>query len=269
LPRPILFLTDYGLDDELVGICHAVVARIAPEVRVIDLTHAVAPHDVLAGALFLSSAVPYAPDDAVWLAVVDPGVGTERRAVAVEAGSAVLVGPDNGLLSLAWDELGGARHAVAIDAERVAPGPVSATFHGRDVFAPAAARIASGAGLEELGSLVDPESLVRLTVPGPEVEPGKLRARVLGVDRFGNVRLAARETDLGRAGLADEQALAVEAGDRQVVAPRVRTYGEIGDGEEAVLVDSGGWLSVARNRSSAAQTLRVTTGDFVILAGRR
>ena len=269
MPRPILFLTDYGLDDDLVGMCHAVIARIVPEVRVIDLTHGVPPHDVMAGALSLSSAVPYAPRDAVWLAVVDPGVGTERRAVAVEAGSARLVGPDNGLLSLAWDALGGPGLAVAIDAERVAPGPASATFHGRDVFAPAAARLASGTGIEELGSSVDPSSLVRIEVPGPEIQPGRVRARVLDVDRFGNLRLAAREPDLERAGLAEEAALSVEAGERQVVAPRVPTYGDVAGGEDAVLVDSAGWVAVARNRSSAAEALRVATGDFVILTRRR
>lgn len=269
MPRPILFLTDYGLDDELVGTCHAVVARLAPDVRLIDLTHAVPRHDVLAGALSLAAATPHAPADAVWLAVVDPGVGTERRAVAVEAGESVLVGPDNGLLSLAWEALGGAGRAVAIDPVRVAPGPVSATFHGRDVFAPAAARIAAGEDLSELGDRVDPASLVRLTVPAPAIEPGRLRARVLAVDRFGNVRLAAREADLEGAGLAGDDAIGVEAGDRGVTARRARTYADVPEGLDALIVDSAGWLAVVRNQGSAAEALRVATGDFVNLAARR
>jgi S-adenosylmethionine hydrolase len=276
LPRPILFLTDYGLEDELVGTCHAVIARLAPDARVIDLTHAVPPQDVLAGALSLAAAVPYAPADAVWLAVVDPGVGTERRAVAVEAGKAVLVGPDNGLLSLACEDLGGPARAVAIEANRVAPGPVSTTFHGRDVFAPATALIAAGARLDDLGDPVDPESLVRLTVPSPEIEPGRLRVRVLTVDRFGNVRLAARERDLQGAELAEAEAVTVgaevageEAAERMVVAERARTYADVPEAHDALIVDSAGWLAVARNLGSAADGLRVATGDFVILSERR
>jgi S-adenosylmethionine hydrolase len=276
LPRPILFLSDYGLEDELVGTCHAVIARLAPDARVIDLTHAVPPQDVLAGAVSLAAAVPYAPADAVWLAVVDPGVGTERRAVAVEAGKAVLVGPDNGLLSLACEDLGGPARAVAIEANRVAPGPVSTTFHGRDVFAPATALVATGARLDDLGGPVELASLVRLTVPSPEIEPGRLRVRVLTVDRFGNVRLAAREPDLERAGLGAADAVTVaaelageEAAERMVVAQRARTYADVPEAHEALIVDSAGWLAVARNLGSAADRLRVATGDFVILSERR
>lgn len=276
MPRPILFLTDYGLQDELVGTCHAVIARLAPDARVIDLTHAVPPQDVLAGALSVAAAVPYAPADAVWLAVVDPGVGTDRRAVVVEAGKAILVGPDNGVLSLAWEELGGPARAVAIDADRVAPGPVSSTFHGRDVFAPAAALIAAGARVDDLGEPVDPASLVRLTVPPPGIGPGRLRVRVLTIDRFGNVRLAAQEPDLQRAGLTDADAVTIaaevageEAADRMVVARRARTYADVPEGHDALIVDSAGWLAVARNLGSAADGLRVATGDFVILSERR
>lgn len=276
MPRPILFLTDYGLEDELVGTCHAVIARLAPDAQVIDLTHAVPRQDVLAGALSLAAAVAYAPADAVWLAVVDPGVGTDRRAVAVEAGKAVLVGPDNGLLSLAWEDLGGPTRAVAIEANRVAPGPVSTTFHGRDVFAPATALLSAGARLDDLGDSVDPASMVRLTLPSPEVEPGRIRVRVLTVDRFGNVRLAAQEPDLQRAGLADADVLTVvaevageEAAERMVVAHRAQTYADVPEGHDALIVDSAGWLAVARNLGSAADGLRVATGDFVFLSERR
>ncbi|HEX2031999.1 MAG TPA: SAM-dependent chlorinase/fluorinase, partial [Actinomycetota bacterium] len=204
MARPILFLTDYGLDDEFVGVCHAVMARLAPEARVIDLTHGIPPQDVMAGALALSEAVPHAPPDAVYLGVVDPGVGTERRAVAVAAGGALLVGPDNGLLLLAARALGGVERAVEIDAGRVVSGPVSATFHGRDVFAPAAARLAVSGDLRSLGGGVDPASLVSLEPDEPRVGPGRLTTTVLGIDRFGNVRLAARAADLGAAGLGEQ-----------------------------------------------------------------
>jgi S-adenosylmethionine hydrolase len=220
--------------------------------------------------------VPYAPADAVWLAVVDPGVGTDRGAVAVEAGKAAMVGPDNGLLSLAWEDLGGPARAVAIDEKRVAPGPVSTTFHGRDVFAPAAALIAGGARLDDLGEPVDPASLVRLTVPSPEIEPGRLRVRVLTTDRFGNVRLAAKEQDLDRAALGGADAVTVaaevageEAAHRMMVAVRARTYADVPEGQDALIVDSAGWLAVVRNHGNAADALRVATGDFVILAERR
>jgi len=142
MARPIVFVTDYGLADGFVGICHGVMARIAPEARVIDLTHAIPRQDVMRGALVLGRATDFMPGDAVYAAVVDPGVGSERRSIAVRAASgAVLVGPDNGLLSMAWDAFGGAVAAVEIAAEDVVLQPVSKTFHGRDVFAPAAAHL--------------------------------------------------------------------------------------------------------------------------------
>ena len=150
--RPIVFCTDYGLRDEFVGVCHGVMLRIAPRCSVIDLTHAIPRQDVLRGALVLSRAAPYLPVDAVYCAVVDPGVGSERRAVAVRAGTgALLVGPDNGLLSLAWSELGGAEAAFEISSPGIVLHPISNTFHGRDVFAPAAAHLAMGTSLETIG----------------------------------------------------------------------------------------------------------------------
>jgi S-adenosylmethionine hydrolase len=263
--RPILFLTDYGLGDEYVGICHAVVARLAPEVRMIDLTHGIRPGDILDGAITLASAVPHAPEYAVYLSVVDPGVGTVRRAVAFEAGSAMLTGPDNGLLSLAADALGGATRAVAIDPGRIASGSVSATFHGRDVFAPAAAMLAAGASLEDLGAAIDPSSLERLAIEPALVEPGRLEARVLGVDRFGNVRLSARTGDLVESGLEDVP-LWVRGSAGEWSARRVRTFGDLGEDELGLLEDSAGWLAVVRNGSRAANLLDVVPYDRVILS---
>jgi len=156
MTRPIVFLTDYGLADEFVGICHGVIARIAPEAHVIDLSHAITRQEVLQGALVLARATDYLPEDAVYVAVVDPGVGSDRRAIAVEASSgAVLVGPDNGLLSMAWEALGGARRAFEITSGSVMLPTPSKTFHGRDVFTPAAAHLASGTPIEDVGPAVD------------------------------------------------------------------------------------------------------------------
>jgi S-adenosyl-L-methionine hydrolase (adenosine-forming) len=261
--RPILFLSDYGLDDEFVGVCHAVIARIAPEVPIIDLAHGIPPQDVLAGGLTLAAATPHAPPDAVYLAVVDPHVGTERRPVALEAGSALLVGPDNGLLPPACDALGGPRDAVAIEAEKVARAPVSPTFHGRDVFAPAAAHLAMGTGLHDLGVPIDPSSLTRLSRLEPDVGPGRVAARVIGVDRFGNVRLAAREADLERAGLTGR--LTVSAGGLAAPAHRVRTFAEVPDAAYGLLVDSAGWAAVVRNLGNAAHDLGARRGGWVEL----
>ncbi|HEX2032386.1 MAG TPA: SAM-dependent chlorinase/fluorinase [Actinomycetota bacterium] len=257
--RPILFLTDYGLRDEFVGVCHAVMAAAAPGVRVIDLSHGVPPQDVRRGALALLAAAPYAPGDAVYLAVVDPGVGTERAAVAVAAGDALLVGPDNGLLSMAWEALGGADRAVAIDA----PAAASATFHGRDVFAPSAARLAAGASIEELGSAVDPASLLRLPVPRPRPAAGGVEAEVIGVDRFGNVQLGARPGDVP-AGLGD--VVRVGAAGSAVPCRRVRTFAEVPPGEVAVLVDSAGWLALVAPGGSAAGILGLRPGEEVLLS---
>ena len=174
-PRPIVFLSDYGLDDDFVGICHAVMARISPRSNVIDLSHAVPPQDVLRGALALHRSLPFLPTDAVVLAVVDPGVGTPRLPVAVETArhGRLLVGPDNGLLTLAWLQEQGVRSAVEIASPAARLEPVSTTFHGRDIFAPAAAHLAGGMALKELGPPVDPRSLVALSLPKAGVEPGR------------------------------------------------------------------------------------------------
>jgi S-adenosyl-L-methionine hydrolase (adenosine-forming) len=276
--RPVVFLTDYWLADEYVGICHAVVARLAPDVRVIDLSHGVARGDVLEGAVTLASAAPYAPEDAVYLAVVDPGVGTDRRAVAMEAGSASLVGRDNGLLSMAADALGGVARAVEIDPGRVAPDPVSATFHGRDMFAPAAAILARGGSLDDVGGEVETTSLVRINIPEPNARPGRLEATVIGIDRFGNIRLGARLSDLERAGTSGENRnIGLEmplrregtsgaiAGYEVPLRP-VRTFAELDPAEVGILEDSGGWLALVRNGSSAAEALRLAPYDRVVLS---
>jgi S-adenosylmethionine hydrolase len=270
-PRSIVFLSDYGLDDEFVGLCHAVMAGISPGSLVIDLTHAIPPQDVLRGAVVLAQSVPFLPPDAVLLAVVDPGVGTARRPVAVEAGEdgAMLVGPDNGVLSLAWESLGGPVRAARIDSPEVILQPVSRTFHGRDVFAPAAAHLAAGRALDQLGEALPPGSLVRVHIPEPEVEPGEVHAEVLGVDRFGNLQLSARAAHLERAGLTGQPELEAVTKAGPTALPWVATFADVAEGRPAAFVDSGGWVAVVVNRGSAAEAFDLGPGEPVTLRRAR
>jgi hypothetical protein len=258
--RPIVFLTDYGLADEFVGICRGVIERIAPGTDVVDLTHQIERQSVLHGAIVLGRAARFMPGDAVYLAVVDPGVGSERRPVAVEASSgAVLVGPDNGLLSMAWTALGGAARAVEIASDDVVLHPVSRTFHGRDIFAPAAAHLATGTPLERLGRAIDPETLQTVEISGPMVTPGALGARVVGVDGFGNVQLNATPDDLAAAGLRGPMAV----GPNEV--PLVSTFADVPEGYPALIVDSQGFIAIVVNHGSASRSFDLRPGDAVTL----
>jgi S-adenosyl-L-methionine hydrolase (adenosine-forming) len=264
--RPILFLSDLGLKDEFVGVCQSVIARIAPDARVVDLSHGVNPMDVTLGALLLADSVPYLPEDAVLLAVVDPGVGTERKAVAVRAANGtILVGPDNGLLSLAWEALGGAEAAFEITSKDVVLSPTSNVFHGRDVFAPAAAHLAIGVAPEELGPPVEPGSLIRVETPEPEVEGDVIRCRVLDVDRFGNLQLNVRPGHLEAAGLSDRRDVRVDSAEASALALLVDTYAEVQPGGYGVVTDAWGWVTVIRYEANAASGLMVGRDDAVWL----
>ena len=259
--RPIVFMSDYGLADEFVGICHGVVARIAPGARVIDLTHAIPRQDVVAGAMALGRAAPFMPEDAVYVGVVDPGVGTARRPVAVACGSgALLVGPDNGLLSMAWAALGGAAQAAEITSKQVLLHPRSSTFHGRDVFAPAAAHLSMGMPLQDLGPSVDPGTLRTVELPAPMILRGVVGARVTGVDGYGNVQLNARPDDLQAAGVEG----AAEVAGRKV--PRASTFADVAEGSLAAIVDSQGFVALVVNGGSAANVLGLHRGDAVTLS---
>jgi len=260
MTRPIVFLTDYGLSDEFVGICHGVIARISPGTRIIDLTHAIPRQDVMSGALTLGRATRYMPADAVYLAVVDPGVGSDRRSIALRAASgALLVGPDNGVLSLAWDALGGTDTVVEVTAPDVVLHPVSKTFHGRDVFAPAAAHLSAGMPLEGLGPAVDGSGLRTLEIAVPMVARGAVGARVVGVDGFGNVRLNARPEDLEAAGLG--KILSVVG--RRV--PRVEIFADVPEGVLASIVDSQGQVALVVNHGNASEMLGLRVGAGIVL----
>jgi S-adenosylmethionine hydrolase len=265
--KPIVFLSDLGLRDEFVGVCHSVIARIAPGTTVIDLTHGVPPQDVVLGAILLAESLPFGPPDAVILAVVDPGVGTGRKAIAVETASdLLLVGPDNGLLSLAWESLGGATRAFEINSPKVVLTPVSHVFHGRDVFAPAAAALAGGLSIEDLGPPVDVASLERIQVPEPDVDDGRIRCQVLDVDRVGHIQLNVRPEHLQKSGLEQAPKLLLNSTSATASARRVETYGEVGVGEYGVLADAWGWLSIMRFEANAAGELGVREGDPIWIA---
>ena len=262
--RPVCFLSDFGLADDFVGTCKGVMHRITPGVSVVDLTHGVPDFGVEAGAELLEHATGYMPADAVYLAVVDPGVGTERRGVALSTGGgAMLVGPDNGLLVAAAESLGGISAAVALTEERFHLHPVSNTFHGRDIFAPVAAHLAAGVGLPELGEAAEPASLRRLESGPPASDRGGgLTTRILSLDHFGNARLSATTE---QAGLEYGGDLKVDAGDGEMSVRYVETFGSAGAGELVLVPDSHWRLSLAINKGNAAQALALRVGGTVRL----
>jgi S-adenosyl-L-methionine hydrolase (adenosine-forming) len=267
---PVVFVSDLGLRDEFVGVCHLVIARIAPDVRVVDLSHGVPPHDIQAGAMMLANGMTHAGPYAVALGIVDPGVGTARRAIAVRtADGPRLVGPDNGLLSLAWRTLGGVTQAVEIDPAATGATTVSAVFHGRDVFAPAAAHLAAGMPIEQLGTPLEPSILQTLELEDAESEPGRIHGSVVDVDRFGNIRLSARPSDLERAGFRVGTMVEVATTATSIRARRIVAYSDVRPGEYGMLVDAWDWVSVIRYEASAAAGMGVTRGDpvWIALAG--
>jgi S-adenosyl-L-methionine hydrolase (adenosine-forming) len=248
--------TDYGTSDGFVAACHGVIARLAPHAQVIDVTHEVPPGDVTRGAAVLAQTVAYLPT-AVHVAVVDPGVGTARRGIAVTTPAGMLVGPDNGLLPWAADALGGATAAVSLTSSDWLAERVSRTFHGRDVFAPVAARLAAGADPADAGPALDPSELVRLPDPVVATGDGWLEAEVLTVDRFGNVQLA-----------AGVDALDHVAGPIHVngtAAVRGATFADGPPGGLVVLVDSADHVAISVNGGRASVVLRVAPGDLVRL----
>ena len=264
MPRhdTISFLSDYGHADEFVGVVHSVLRAIAPHAHVIDISHDIPPHDVRAGALCLVRSVQYLRPGVV-LAVVDPGVGTSRRGVAVEVGGgeSVLVGPDNGLLAMAVSMVDGADRAVSLtntDLHLPAPG---ATFAGRDIFAPAAAHLANGVDLLELGEEIDTVSLLPGVLPVTSEEDGELRCEVLWVDRYGNVQLNVDPDEVEAWGRRIQ--VVWEGGSRTAV--RANAYDELAPGDVGLLADSYGLLAVSMPRTSAAGMLGLDAGAQVRL----
>jgi S-adenosylmethionine hydrolase len=251
----VTLLTDYGRDDEFVGVCHAVIRSIHPEAQIVDVTHGIDRYAVRQGALVLRNTLPYLPVG-VHVAVVDPQVGTERRALALRTGDGrIFVGPDNGLMSLAWERAGGVDVAVDVTRSPHRLEPVSATFHGRDLFAPVAAHLAAGAELADAGDPLEPESLERVELPRPTKEGDDLVANVLLVDRYGNAALNVDHDELAGTGMTLGAAVELGVGGELYHATYAGTFADVGPGELLVYEDAYRMLAVAINRGDAAATL--------------
>jgi S-adenosylmethionine hydrolase len=261
--RFITFLTDFGLQDDFVGTCHGVMKGIAPDAEIIDITHGIPPQGVLQGALTLANALPFMPVG-VHLAVVDPGVGGARRALALRDNSGrVHVGPDNGLLIPAADKLGGIAEAHELTNSEYALESVSRTFHGRDLFAPAAAHLARGVELTELGPPIASDALARLDLPEPEVGTARIRATVLAIDRFGNVQLNLSRSHLEGIGIVPGTRVELQAGPERYYAVAARTFADARPGDLILYEDSYRNLSIAINGGSAASMLVIKPGQDV------
>ena len=262
----IAFASDYGYADEFVGVCKAVMLGLVPDVRIIDLGHDIPPHNVRAGALLLVRAVQYLPDDSIVVAVVDPGVGTDRRLIGVEVAGGILLGPDNGLLAPAVALAGGARTVVSLENTEYhlpSPGP---TFSGRDILAPAAGYLAGGVALTELGPTIDPSGLVPGLVGLPETsEGGAIVGEVWWVDRFGNCQLNVDPAELSAARVEPGDLVEVHCNNGIRAARWVHTYADAKPSELVLLVDSYGLLSLALDRESAAAELGLRAGSAVTL----
>lgn len=266
MPLPITFITDYGVADDFAGVCRAVIARIAPAVRVIDITHGIARHDVREAAAVLAETVPYAPE-AVHLAVVDPGVGGHRRAIAVrpKRSGHLFVAPDNGVLPPALDALGGPAEVVDISTSPFRLERASATFHGRDLFAPVAANLALGASLSDAGRPVAADSLERSPLSRPELEQHRAFAHAVRIDGFGNISLDLGPEHLRGHPLAGALRVSVGSRSRRRTAVRATTFVDVPDGAFLFYEDSSGSMAVAVNRGDASEVLDVRIGDVVEL----
>jgi S-adenosylmethionine hydrolase len=265
MTRPITFLTDFGLQDDFVGVCRGVIKRIAPEAEVLDITHGIPPQQVLQGALVLANTLPYMPEG-VHLAVVDPGVGTDRRAVVVRSGDGRLhVGPDNGLLVPAAERLGGIEGAWLLENEQYRLQPTSRTFHGRDVFGPAAAHLALGLDPAELGPPLPAQELVRVEVPEPQVGEGRIRATILYVDRFGNAALNLTRQHAEQAGIEPGTRIELQLPLERYYALATRTFADARSGELILYEDSYGNLALAITGGDAARMLHASPGQPVLI----
>jgi S-adenosylmethionine hydrolase len=261
----VTFVSDYGLEDEFVGVCHGVMLRIAPTIQVVHVHHNILRQDIRHGAIVLQQSVRYLPDS-VHLAVVDPSVGSGRRAVVLESTwGEVFVGPDNGVLIPAAKDCGGIKRAFEITDKRFMLTPVSRTFQGRDVFAPAAAHVASGVDPAEMGPAVEASDLVQLEIPDAWIHDDHLHAEVLQVDRFGNLQLNVGSQMLEDLGLVGNGALEVRLEGHRLTVPLGATFADVGPGQYVMIEDSYRHLSLAVNKGDAAAQLRARAGSTAIV----
>jgi S-adenosyl-L-methionine hydrolase (adenosine-forming) len=261
----VTFLSDFGLQDDFVGTCHGVIKRIAPDAQIVDITHGIEPQAVLQGALVLANTLPYMPDG-VHLAVVDPGVGGTRRELAIrDTAGRFYVGPDNGLLVPAAEKLGGISAAWQLTNAGYMLRPVSRTFHGRDIFAPAAAHLASGVDPAELGPEIEPASLVRLELPEPEIGEAMIRATVLYVDHFGNVQLNLSRADVESAGILPGRRVELDLGVDRYYATAARAFSDVRPGDIILYEDSYENVAVAITHGNAAEMLSARAGQPITI----
>jgi S-adenosyl-L-methionine hydrolase (adenosine-forming) len=261
--RFISFLTDFGLEDDFVGTCHGVMKRIAPDVDIIDITHGISPQAVLQGALTLANTLPFMPEG-VHLAVVDPGVGGSRRALVLRDGQGRFhVGPDNGLLIPAVEKLGGIAEAHELANPEYALESVSRTFHGRDLFSPAAAHLALGVPLAELGPPIDPDALARLDIPQPEVGSTRIHSTVLSIDRFGNVQLNLEREHLEKANIVPGTRVELQIGPERYYAVAARTFADARPGDIILYEDAYRNISIAISGGNAAAMFGISEGQDV------
>jgi S-adenosylmethionine hydrolase len=262
----LTFLSDYGLDDVFVGVCKGIVARIAPAARVIDVCHHVAPQDVTQGALLLASSVSYLPAG-VHLALVDPFGAERARGIAVQpAAGGILVGPDNGLLSLAWQVLGGVRRAHVLENRDLWLQRPSQTFRGRDIFAPVAAHLLAGTQIADVGPVVAAGELVRLDLRDATVDDDHVHAEVRHVDHFGNLSLNAARSDLEAAGITLGDRVEIRCNGRSLTVPFVASHAEVPSGSAVLTEDAFRALTLSVNLGHAARELRLSQGDAVVVS---
>ena len=263
MPAFITFLTDFGLQDDFVGTCHGVIKRIAPEAEIVDLTHGIRPGRILQGALTLANALPYMPAG-VHLAVVDPGVGGGRRPLALRDGEGRLyVGPDNGLLLPAAERFGGVVEAHELANPAYALESVSRTFHGRDLFSPAAAHLALGVPISELGPPIDPDALARLDIPQPEVGATRIHSTVLSIDRFGNIGLNLDRSHLDDADIVPGTRVELQAGPDRYYAVAARTFADARPGDIILYEDAYRNISIAISGGNAAAMFGIKEGQDI------
>lgn len=262
----VSFLSDYGLDDVFVGVCKGVIAQRCPEARLIDVCHQVAPQDVGQGATVLAAALPYLPTG-VHLALVDPPGASPTRAVAVATGTgSFLLGPDNGLLSLGWEQLGGAVAAHEVTNPALWLSTPSPTFRGRDVYAPVAAHLAAGGDVRDVGPELSPDSLVVLRVHDPVIDEDHVHAEIRSVDHFGNLSLNLARADLEAAGMSLGDTVELRCGGRAVNVPFNLSYGEVGPGRLVLCEDAFRTVQVAVNSGHAGHELRAGRGDAIVIS---
>jgi S-adenosylmethionine hydrolase len=261
----VTFLSDYGLEDEFVGVCHGVMLRIAPWLKIIDVHHNILRQDIRHGSVVLAQSITYLPEG-VHLAVVDPSVGSERRAVAIECESGrSFVGPDNGLLLDAAEASGGVARAFEITNEDLLLTPVSNTFQGRDVFAPTVAHLASGIDPTELGSEVAASDLVRLELSNAWMHDDHLHAEVIQVDRFGNLQFNFVASNLEAIPLGHDDVLEVRMEGHRLNVPLRDTFADVEAGAFVLVEDSYRHISLAINKGDAAHRLQARAGSTAIV----